>query len=244
MIIAYTGMPGGGKTYALVWRAYKAIKEGRTVFANFPLKGTYQITLDDLCDYRFPENSVVLIDEAGRWFNSREWKDLPPEVFDMFTMHRHLQMDLYIGVQSFARVDKSLREVVELTYWARNSPILPFHRYEGFYDLEKLGSMKREPHVSHIVWKLKSLRNMYDTFSMKSKFAHKPMIPHRAWSRLDKRKSVVIKQKIRLFFKLQKRKLSRSLHAAKEKLKPLPSKIKYNIKEFIIGFKGERFDDE
>lgn len=220
MIIAYTGMPGGGKTYALVYRAYKALKQGRTVFANFPLKGCYQITLDDICNYRFPEDCVVLIDEAGRWFNSRQWKDLPSEVFDLFTMHRHVKMDLYIAVQSFARIDKSLREVVELTYWSRNPSFLPWHKYEGFYDLEKVGSMKRDYHVAHIVWKKNLLRNMYDTFSMKSKFADKELIYYVPWSRMDKTKMTIRIQKIRV--------------TRKKIIRP----IKRFIKDFIEGMKG------
>lgn len=200
MIIAYTGMPGSGKTYALVSRAHKAMLQGRTVFANFPLKGTYQINLDDICNYQFPEDCVVLIDEAGRWFNSREWKDLPHEVFDLFTMHRHVKMDLFIAVQSFARIDKSLREVVELVYWSTNKGYLPYHKYYGFYDLEKLGSMKGDHHAMHIVWKSERLRNYYDTFSMKEKFAHKPMISMNKWSERDLTK----KEKINLWFKYRK----------------------------------------
>lgn len=200
MIIAYTGMPGSGKTYALVHRAHKAMLQGRTVFANFPLKGTYQISLDDICNYQFPEDCLVLIDEAGRWFNSRQWKDLPSEVFDLFTMHRHVQMDLFIAVQSFARIDKSLREVVELVYWATNKPFLPYHKYYGYYDLEKLGSMKRDHHAMHITWKTKKLRNYYDTFSMKEKFAHKEMIKLVKWSDRD----LTRKEKIKLWFKYKK----------------------------------------
>ena len=198
MIIGYTGMPGSGKSYALVYRAYKAMQQGRKVFANFPLKGTYQITLDDLCNYQFPEGCVVIIDEAGRWFNSRNWGDLPPEIFDLFTMHRHTQMDLYIAVQSFARIDKSLREVVELVYWARNNPFLPWHKYEGYYELEKLGSMKRDYHVQHFIMKRKLYRNMYDTHAMKSKFAYKPMMYYKRWSHADKTKKQIFNQKIRI----------------------------------------------
>ena len=200
MIIAYTGMPGSGKTYALVARADKALRQGRQVFANFPLKGTYQISLDDICTHQFPEDCVVLIDEAGRWFNSREWKDLPHEVFDLFTMHRHVKMDLFIAVQSFARIDKSLREVVELVYWATNRSYLPYHKYYGYYDLEKLGSMKKDHHAMHITWKSKRLRNYYDTFSMKDKFSHKPMIPLRKWSDRD----LTRKEKILLWTKYRK----------------------------------------
>lgn len=205
MIIAYTGMPGGGKTTALAWRAMKAMEKGQLVFSNVNIKGAYKIDLDDLVTYRFPEGCTVIIDEAGRWFNSHNWKDLPPEVFDMFTMHRHMRMDLYIGVQSFARIDKSLREVIELTYWSRNPMILPWHKYEGFYDLEKVGSMRREHDASHIVWKSRKVRSMFNTHSMKSKFAHKDEIPLVSWetfNHANKKFAARFGQKIRVTCKL------------------------------------------
>lgn len=181
MIIGFTGMPGAGKTYAVVARAHKAMKQGRMVFSNVYIEGTYKITFEDLITYRFPEGSLVIIDEAGRWFNSQKWKDLPDAVFDLFTMHRHLQMDLYICMQSFARVDKSLREVIELTYWAKNHPLLPFHKYEGFYDLEKVGSMRKEHDVQFFLWKSRKIRGLYNTHSMKNQFSHLESMPLNEW---------------------------------------------------------------
>lgn len=198
MIIAFTGMPGAGKSYALVQRAYKALQEGRTVYANFPIKGVNKFTLDDLCNFAFPENSVIIIDEAGRWFNSRQWKDLPSEVFDVFTMHRHLNCDMYIGVQSFARIDKSLREVVELTYWARKMPVLPFHVYEGYYDLEKVGSMRKDSDVRFFIPVRRLYRNMYNTYSMKSAFHGKKEMPKEKWSILPRPKYKIIMRYLRI----------------------------------------------
>ncbi|PJO44102.1 zonular occludens toxin domain-containing protein [Lysinibacillus xylanilyticus] len=209
MIIAITGMPGSGKSFALVYRAYKELRKGRAVFANFPLKGAFQVNLDDLCSYQFPEGSALFIDEAGRWFNSRTWKDLPPEIFDLFTMHRHTRMDMYIGVQSFARIDKSLREVVELTYWARNHPLLPWHKYEGYYDLEKVGSMRRDYNVMFYIPKRKLYRNLYDTHAMKDKFSHLPPMYYKRWSFLPKTRRDVNAQKFRLMFKYIKTRFKR-----------------------------------
>lgn len=211
MIIAYTGMPGGGKTTALAHRAMQALKQGREVFSNVNIKGTFKIQFEDLLTYRFPEGSVVLIDESGRWFNSRKWASLPEDVFDMFTMHRHLQLDLYIAVQSFARIDKSLREVVELVYWSRNSPFLPFHKYEGFYDLEKVGSMKGDYNVSHVVWKSRKVRGMFNTHSMKNQFAHKEEIPRIEWNDFrhsNKKLHQRIKQLVRINYKVLKRNMN------------------------------------
>lgn len=237
MIIAYTGMPGSGKTLALAYRAMKAQRAGRIVFSNVNIKGSYKISMEDLINYRFPEGCDVIIDEAGRWFNSRTWKDLPPEVFDMFTMHRHLQMNLYIGVQSFARIDKSLREVVELVYWARNSPILPWHKYEGYYDLEKVGSMKKDYNVSHIIWKTRKVRGMFNTHSMKGQFAHKEEVPYIEWNDFavsNKTLKQIMQQKSRIKKKqiLRKKKIrSRSPRLESKVVYVASPKLKRNIKD-------------
>lgn len=180
MIIALTGMPGSGKSYGLVHRAYKSMKQGKPVFSNFPIKGAYQFTLDDLCNYSFPEGSVIIIDEAGRWFNSRSWGTLPPEVFDLFTMHRHLEYDMYIGVQSFARIDKSLREVIELVYVTHKSFF--WHLYRGFYDVERVGKIKGQEDVRYYIPKRKKYYKMYDTHSMKSAWHGKPPMPEILYS--------------------------------------------------------------
>lgn len=180
MIRAVTGMPGGGKTVFLVNVAMKALKEDRKVFSNISIKGTMKITFDDLLTYSFPRNSVILIDESGRHFNSRRWKELPDEIFDLFTLHRHLGLDMYVAAQNFGYIDSQLRKVIELTYWAKNYPLLPFFKYEGYYDLEKLGAMK-EADVTTIVWKRRKLFSMYNTHSMSKVFKEKEDVPEVMW---------------------------------------------------------------
>lgn len=166
MIQAYTGYPGAGKTFACTHEAMKAIKEGRIVFANYPVKGAYKITFDDLVNYTFPKGSTVIIDESGRWFNSRSWSKLPAEVFDLFTLHRHMRLDLIVAVQNFNRIDIALREVIELVWYARNLPFLPFFIYEGYYEVEKIG-MKGEAQKRQYIWKWSRSRKLYDTHIMR-----------------------------------------------------------------------------
>lgn len=178
MIIAVTGHPGSGKSFYIVNRAYKAIKKGRIVFSNIAIKGAYKIEFDDLVRYDFPAGSVVVIDEAGRWFNSRKWKDLPDRVFDLFTLHRHFKLDLIIAVQNFARIDIALREVIELTYWSESLWYLPYRLYYGYYDVEKVGGLKHYDFIRRISKYSKS-RNLYDTHEMeKEKIGEDmPLIP-------------------------------------------------------------------
>lgn len=203
MIRCFTGMPGSGKTFALVKIAQDMLEKGRPVYSNIAIHGTYKLTFDDLVNFTFPTGSVLLIDEAGRGFNSRKWKDLPDEVFDLFTLHRHLGLDMYIAAQNFGYIDSQLRKVIELTYWAKNFPMLPFHTYEGYYDLEKLGSMK-DPDVKMIIWKKRKLYKMYNTHSMSKAFTNKPIIPEVDWYNYEysyKTRFKVLLQKIRIRFK-------------------------------------------
>lgn len=196
-------MPGSGKTFFLADIARKELAKGRIVYSNISIKGTNKITFDDLLNHSFPSGAVILIDEAGRHFNSRNWKSLPDEVFDLFTLHRHLNLDMYIAAQNFGYIDAQLRKVIELTYWSKNFPLLPFFRYEGYYDLEKLGSMK-EPDTTTIVWKSRKTKQIYNTHAMSNTLKIKPEIQDNPWFPFGwkyKSRFAVIKQMIRIKYK-------------------------------------------
>lgn len=179
MIEAYTGYPGTGKTFGLTFRAYKEMKKGRKVFSNYYIKGAFKLTFDDLVNFTFPEGSCVIIDESGRYFNARKWQSLPSEIFDLFTLHRHMQLDLLVAVQNFNRIDIALREVIELVWWATNPWWSPFFIYEGYYDVDKLG-MKGEANMRNYVSRYTRARKLYDTHAM-SKTIDKGYIPEILW---------------------------------------------------------------
>lgn len=180
MIRCFTGLPGAGKSNALADVAHKAIQDGRKVFSNIAIKGTYKIEFKDLIEFRFPRGAVVLLDESGRDFNARNFKNLPDDIFDLFTLHRHLGLDMYIAVQDFGMIDINLRRVIELTWWITNIPVLPFYIHEGYYSLEKLGAMKR-PDCKRIVWKSRKVRQRYNHLGMKYVFADKELMPENDW---------------------------------------------------------------
>ena len=180
-IKAVTGFPGTGKTFYLTHQAYLNIKQGRDVFSNYPIRGAYEITFDDLVNYRFPKGSLVVIDESGRWFNSRNWSKLPSEVFDLFTLHRHAQLDLLIAVQNFNRIDVALREVIEMVYWSENPIILPYFKYYLYYDVEQIGGLKEYQSIERIYKRSRS-RKLYDTHVMERIFEGKDEIPKKLWN--------------------------------------------------------------
>lgn len=199
MIEAVSGYPGSGKSLYLTYRSYREIKKGRMVFSSFPLKGAYKITFDDLVNYSFPEGSIVVIDESGRWFNSRNWSKLPPEVFDLFTLHRHAQLTLLIAVQNFNRIDVALREVVEIVHWAVNDWWLPYFKYYTYYDVEEVGGLKEYVSVDR-VFRWTRARDLYDTHIMKSIFDSKEKIPAVPWSEND----VIDERKHKRYLRQQK----------------------------------------
>jgi len=196
MIEAVTGFPGSGKSFYCTNRAYKNMKKGRLVFSNYPLNGAYKITFDDLVNYKFPTGSLVIIDEGGRWFNSRKWKDLPSEVFDLFTLHRHFELDLIVAVQNFNRIDIALREVIEIVWWAENSFVLPYFKYYQYYDVEQAGSLKDYQSVSR-VWKWSRSRKLYNTHIMSDAIKDKGEIPLVPWVDGSEVKKVPIVQKMK-----------------------------------------------
>jgi hypothetical protein len=203
MIRCFTGLPGSGKSNALVDIAHKALKGGRKVYSNIAIKGCNKIEFTDLIEYRFPRGAVILLDEAGRSFNSRDFKHLPPEIFDLFTLHRHLDLDMYIAVQDFGMIDINLRRVIELTYWVINYPILPFYIHHGYYSLEKLGVMKN-PDFKRIMWKSRRVRQRYDTRSMQVVFKGKEELPDNPWFPFQfkyKSRIATLVQRLRIKFK-------------------------------------------
>lgn len=212
MIEAVTGFPGSGKSVYCSYQTMKALKQGRKVFINIPVRGAYKITFDDLIKYRFPKGSLVIIDEGGRWFNSRKWKDLPSEVFDLFTLHRHMGLDLIVAVQNFNRIDVALREVIELVWWARNNPILPFYMYDGYYDVEAMGLKGQSQHKSYI-WRWSKARKLYDTHAMSKAFENKDDMPLIPW--IEETPKKPFKERLKEMFQ-RKRKVEPSTEANAE----------------------------
>lgn len=63
-IYLYFGLPRSGKSTYAAKLAKKALTAGRAVYSNFPIRGTFQITKDDIGKYLM-EDCLIIIDEAG-----------------------------------------------------------------------------------------------------------------------------------------------------------------------------------
>lgn len=107
------GRPGSGKSTYLAIQAYKAIKKGRKVYSNVYIKGARKLDVKNDLNFFLIENALIIIDEAGFEFNSRDWKNFGPNLYRFFTMHRHYNCDIIMAVQMWDRVDLCIREVTE-----------------------------------------------------------------------------------------------------------------------------------
>jgi hypothetical protein len=119
MIKVITGKPGSGKSYWATRYAVGQMKKGRRVYSNIRINfnyknktfTNYKLDKNMIKNLKFPKDSLLIVDEAGFWFNSREFKKFDIEDFQFFSQHRHLNIDIILIVQNMHRIDKSLREL-------------------------------------------------------------------------------------------------------------------------------------
>lgn len=134
MITLYSGTPGSGKSYHATLEVYYAL-HNKNVIANYELdtscikkKHKYNyiasqaLTVDYLMAYAkvnhvpFKEHQTLLvIDEAGLKFNSRDWqaKDRM-NWLDFFSQHRKFGFDVILIAQADLMLDKQIRAFIEV----------------------------------------------------------------------------------------------------------------------------------
>ena len=80
-ITVFAGKTGSGKTMLATSYALDRIKKGGLVFSTYYIKGAYKLPFN-FYNYNFPENSLLVIDEAQIGLDSRYYKKgLMPEEF-------------------------------------------------------------------------------------------------------------------------------------------------------------------
>lgn len=106
----YFAPPGAGKTTLAVAKAQKFLRQGRTVFTNFPCFGCYKLDSGNIGKYQF-KNAVVIVDEAGIDFNNRDWKKFSKETTQYVKLHRHYGTDMLFFSQGWEDCDKKIRDL-------------------------------------------------------------------------------------------------------------------------------------
>lgn len=110
MIVGYTGHPGSGKTYNMVCDAQRYVGK-RDIYANFVVP--WAEFMPDISQIVGCTNALVLIDEAGIWFNARSYKEsMTKEALFFFSQHRKQGADIWFTAQYPEMVDSHIRRMV------------------------------------------------------------------------------------------------------------------------------------
>lgn len=193
MIFLYAGLPGGGKSYALVREIHRARRRRRPVWSNVPvdLPGVYRLEPEYLIECDFPRGSLVVVDEAGgqRWFNSRNWANFPAATFEFFSQHRKGGLDILIGVQHPRRVDVSLRELVHVFVLCEPALLGLGHRYTESHELvgERLDPSKGR---SRSVLRVSRVMRSYDSWARDHE--REQEAPREEWRGVIRREAVPV----------------------------------------------------
>lgn len=130
------GERGAGKTTTACALAQAAINDGRLVFSNRPIPGTYKISLRKLDQYRLPRESLLLLDEIGKDLNARDWQSTSSELLGFFQMCRHFKITIYAFGQlpndADCRVDalkSEMNKIVKCGFGNHKTKIIKYDKY-------------------------------------------------------------------------------------------------------------------
>ncbi len=178
----FVGKFGAGKTSLMVTRAYNLCKRypQLTILTNINIKNFPEYTrilpLNTAQDIlNAPKNTLVLIDEIGTIFNSRDFSGgkcaVPKPLFQHLCQCRKRRMMIYATVQRFNLLDKQIRDITADVTACHTHFKHPFTRIQtGYtYDIEEyeLYSENKtyEPRImySRTYIQRNQYRQLYDT---------------------------------------------------------------------------------
>lgn len=183
----FTGRFGAGKTSLMVIKAYNLCKKYPQLhiltnlqLTNFPAHTNimHLHSVDDIL--QAPENTLVLIDEIGTIFNSRDFmsgkKSVPKALFQHLCQCRHRRIMVFGTVQRFLLLDKQIRDISATVTECRSSFRHPFSRMiQGVvYDIDEYEALVQNvlyvPHSmdSYVYLQTEKYRHLYDTKEMVS----------------------------------------------------------------------------
>lgn len=114
-LIIIFGKKGSGKTTLATKLAVKYQRKGIPVYANFFVPGTYEFHPDKLGVTDIDPDSVIMLDEAGMIWNSRDYKTFSGELRNYFKLQRHFRHTVILLSQQFD-VDKTIRVLADYMY--------------------------------------------------------------------------------------------------------------------------------
>lgn len=90
-----------------------------------------------------PPGSVLFLDELHKWYPSKGYKDEPKAILDFTSMHRHMQLKVFVMSQRWMNVSLSFRSMATEVWYCMNWAKKPI---VGFIRLQRLGNIFRYTH--------------------------------------------------------------------------------------------------
>lgn len=122
MITIVMGAPGQGKSTYLALQAKKSMNKNVPVFSNVNMKGTIKYSVKNDLGISLIEHCNMVLDEAGREINARDYRNFTRDQYNFFSQHRHYMErkennqgrgNIWLGVQFWDRCDISVRELTQ-----------------------------------------------------------------------------------------------------------------------------------
>lgn len=114
------GRKGCGKTATLQKLAYKYRNDFKGgIYSNADLVGVHRINGRDVGIRDFPEDSLLLLDEIGIIFPSRDFKNFGLERIEWFKLQRHSKVKMICVSQSWEDTDKAVRILFDKLYLSK-----------------------------------------------------------------------------------------------------------------------------
>lgn len=188
----FVGKFGAGKTSTMVWYAHLLAKQYKTLtvltnlhLRDFPkhTKIRQLNTIEDILSA--PSDTLVLIDEIGTIFNSRDFVSgkgsIPKHLFQHLCQCRKRRMMIWGTVQRYNFLDKQLRDITDTVYVTRCifghpfSRLVTVRRYDAAeYDVAHNNPLLPLPILSGDVYiQTDRLRSMYQTDELIETFLDK-----------------------------------------------------------------------
>jgi len=178
-----TGLPGKGKTYYMSHLAERFLKQGRMIYANYHLNVPPEMEhlvhyWSNIYEINAFDEGVILMDEAQRYFNSRQWGLLSEDTEIKLQQHRKNGLDIYATTQHYTRLDVTLRILVHKFYVCTR--FWKIIRIQEFY-LEAMDKANTSGENPSAIWtdfilQRKKIYRFYDTNELVPKGKPAPLI--------------------------------------------------------------------
>ena len=179
----YVGKFGQGKTFSMVYDAYKLACKYKNLhiltninLQNFPswTKISKLNTVDDIINAQ--NETLVLIDEIGTIFNSRDFNSscgsgISKSLFQHLCQCRKRNISIFGTVQRYNLLDKQIRDITTDVTVCRSDSKYPFSRYilTTTYDIDEyemyMSNRTYNPAklCNNVYFQSNMSRNLYDT---------------------------------------------------------------------------------